>query len=280
MTSLDFDNIHWEILPDGSIQLRDSELPLNYPEEDEVELDVVYGYEDQFTGTYTATGDIPDEAPTISAVGGDEQAVITLTPADDYVANTMYIRYWTIGGTTSAESGTFSRTGAGDVTVTGLTNGTTYFFQAYHKNAAGVGVWSGAAMATPTCASLTDRPRIERIRDNAANATMRIIQRGLGQQITYIPAGGAAITVWAIVSSSMQQSIGFDGRTDDRNIQITVPRQTGFPPTNMNVGGRIKYNCNTYIINNMTADFEDLNYAAHVIFDCSRTTHNVNFEDY
>lgn len=280
MTTLDFDNIHWEILPDGSIQLRDEALDINYPDEDEVELGIIYGYEDQYTGSYTATGNIPDEAPAISAVSGDEQVVISLIPAEDYVANAMYVRYWTIGGETSAESLALSRTGAGDVTVTGLTNGTTYFFQAYHKNGAGVGVWSGAVMATPTDVELTNRPRIERIRDNAAAATMRIIKRGLGQQIIYIPSGGVAATLYAIVSDSFKQRIGFDGKTDTRTIQVTIPRQTGFPPTSMSVGGRIKYNGYTYVIDDMNADFEDLNYAAHVVFDCSRSSHNVNFEDY
>ncbi len=101
-------------------------------------------------GYAISTGGAPGNAPSIAATeAGDTQVTLTLAPGDGETAD-MYVRYAPSGGPMSAESASFKRSGAGDVTVTGLTNGTPYSFQAYHKNADGLGPWSVPAKASPT----------------------------------------------------------------------------------------------------------------------------------
>lgn len=92
-----------------------------------------------------------------SSEGGDEEVVLTINAAAD--DDTVYIRYRPSGSSAwSAESGSLSRTGDGDVIVSGLTNETRYQFAAYVKDVAGADEYYSDwdfSEATPTEGTVT-----------------------------------------------------------------------------------------------------------------------------
>lgn len=51
MSDVSFDILTFEVNSSGALTPRAQPLPINYPLETEVEKDIVYGYEDQFTGS-------------------------------------------------------------------------------------------------------------------------------------------------------------------------------------------------------------------------------------
>ena len=94
---------------------------------------------------------IPD-APTIgTAVAGNAQATVSFTEpsSNGGSAITSYTATSSPGGIT----GTISQSGSGDITVTGLTNGTSYTFTVTATNAIGTSVASVASNSvTPSTA--------------------------------------------------------------------------------------------------------------------------------
>ncbi|MBN1809996.1 MAG: right-handed parallel beta-helix repeat-containing protein [Planctomycetes bacterium] len=84
-----------------------------------------------------------DGAPT----PGDAQAVLHFT-ADD-PADVIYARYRIDGGPWSEEDEGFKRAGSGDITVTGLNNGTAYRFSAYSKNDSYTSDWLEPRVCRP-----------------------------------------------------------------------------------------------------------------------------------
>jgi hypothetical protein len=94
---------------------------------------------------------------TSALTAGDSQVTLHLT-ADD-PADVLYARYRRSGGSDpwSAESVTFSRTGTGDIAVTGLGNGLTYEFSAYAKDGTETSEWTIVLTETPVSPSAVDR---------------------------------------------------------------------------------------------------------------------------
>jgi len=83
-----------------------------------------------------------------SVVAGDGQVIVSLTT--DVQTNDLYLRYREINETEwSAESIALSRTGDGDITITGLVNGYTYMVTAYAKTFITSG-WAAPQYFMPT----------------------------------------------------------------------------------------------------------------------------------
>lgn len=117
--------------------------------EDDVRAGISWGDDGtEFTGTLSVDIAV---APTLTLTSGDGSITATLTPADGEVSP-MYVRYKTGAGDISDESEDLKRTGAGDIEITGLENGSAYLVFAYHKGAS-VGDWA-VASAVPLSSSL------------------------------------------------------------------------------------------------------------------------------
>ena len=97
----------------------------------------------------------PDPATLVSATAGDTQ--VTLAVTTDTQSDSIYARYRIVGSGNdwSAESATFSRTGDGDIVITGLTNQIKYEFIIYVFNGGCNSDWSEPMFATPTDGSLS-----------------------------------------------------------------------------------------------------------------------------
>lgn len=114
-----------------------------------------------------------------------------------------------------------------------------------------------------------------RVRDVAARILVRIAKRR-GKQIDFVPESGVSVDeLWGF-------AYGFEGRfwdqggeTDLRRIQITIPRQAGFPTSNgLRIGDAFKVPTSTgetYIIEEVRlsngVDWDD---AAAFELDCAR----------
>ena len=82
--------------------------------------------------------------PSVTAEVGDTEIVLTIDANEE--TDVIYARYQSYEnggwGAWSAESETFKRTGDGDITVTGLTNGTRYRFGVYSKHQNRMSDWA------------------------------------------------------------------------------------------------------------------------------------------
>jgi len=92
-------------------------------------------------------------APTLStAVASSGQVVLTFTAADE--ANTINAVYRIASGLNAwVDAGGFTRVGSGAVTITGLTDETTYEFSGYEDDLTCQGPFSNTLFATPTAGS-------------------------------------------------------------------------------------------------------------------------------
>lgn len=91
--------------------------------------------------------------PSITGVTpGDTECVIAVTANAE--TDDIYARYRLLGGSWSSENVTFSRTGSGNITITGLTNDRKYQFAVYAKSDAGRSDWE-FSYGTPVASSVS-----------------------------------------------------------------------------------------------------------------------------
>jgi len=134
------------------------------PTEADVKLSVGFGADGtEFTGSLSLG--TPPAAPAIGTITAtDGGATVPVTPAAE--TDTVFLRYRLLpSGSWSAENALFSRTGSGNISITGLTNFSRYATAAYSKNSALTSDWSKAATFTPTDGS---SPLVDRLVDAVA----------------------------------------------------------------------------------------------------------------
>ena len=98
MAEIQFDAISWTRDGNNDIMPLLPPKPINYPAEDQVEAEVVYGYDYQYTGTAEA-GDQP-AAPTLTFLDNFDGATVLVTVAGSTpgTTNTVYARAEVNGG--------------------------------------------------------------------------------------------------------------------------------------------------------------------------------------
>lgn len=160
---------------------------------------------DNITGVnFTSTASAgPPDAPIIGTVNpGDARAIVSFSPpaSDGGSPITSYVVSSDVGNKTA--TGTTS-----PITITGLTNGTTYRFKVQAANAAGTGPASALSdQVTPV--GLPAPPKISSVK--AGNAEV---------QVTFLPSpsdGGSPITSYTVTSKPGQK------KATDKTSPITV----------------------------------------------------------
>jgi hypothetical protein len=184
MAEIQLDAISWTRDGNNDIMPLLPPKPFNYPAEAVVQFPVVYGYDDQYTGEYDPALNTATEPEIELVTPGDESLTVTLAPSTGNELVPMYVRYFiTPGGAMSAESESLKRTGAGDVTIPNLVNGTVYGVIAYHKGVC-TGYASTPAFGMPD-ADLTDSSTISEVAD-AVKAELESIT--FSYPLTYLRA--------------------------------------------------------------------------------------------
>ncbi|MFQ5409240.1 MAG: hypothetical protein ACE5FI_12570, partial [Anaerolineales bacterium] len=205
----------------------------------EVQLGVQYGAGGtEYTGAYDPVGSLPDAPTLASAVASSGQVVVTLTAATGESATPMYLRYRLVNGSGewSAESEALKRTGDGGITVSGHNDYLEYEFTAYHKRGGVLGEWARPLYRTPAPAQETY------IRDHAARGLLRAAQSPNvpnGMQMTFSNPGDADVVVYGVMDQGRIDLGRIGGATDTETVRITLPRQTGFPPTQFYPGATV-----------------------------------------
>ena len=202
-------------------------------------------------------------APSISVVApASTQVVLTLAPGTGETA-AMYIRYRLVNGeaTWSDESEDWKRTGAGNVTITSLINLLLYEFTAYHKVGDIQGSWAKPRYGTPF--DLEDTF----LRDSMAEAALIVCQGYPGLQFTLSNPTQDDIELWAAIHPKGGVVGISTGQTDTEEVTLTVPRQTGFPPTAFYPGATVTIHSLKYMLQDYLCDNGDL-------LNCSAVTLN------
>ena len=95
---------------------------------------------------------LPGAPTSVSGTAGDTQSVVSFTAPSDKGLPATITGYKVTASTGASIVATVTGS-ASPITVTGLTNGTTYTIDVYAQNAAGYGSIPGTTTATPTFAS-------------------------------------------------------------------------------------------------------------------------------
>jgi hypothetical protein len=227
---LDYDAVHWQI--DGTdLEPLYPPKALNYPPEPYVLEPYVYGFDNQFVGTLEA---VPQPvAPTLHAVDSRDgkHAVLTLTGADPGTTNEIYVSVWgQLGIQDWRLVGTIVGT-SGSITITKVQS-------LYACQVKSILVGNGYRYVLGNLFYVSDETNMTRvrIRDNVAGAAMRIAQR-LGAQVTYQSPGRGAISLWAVLDNSDISMSMLGGEAGTLHLQIHLPRQSDWPPSDGLVPG-------------------------------------------
>jgi len=141
-------------------------------------------------GTLSFAEKRPD-APTITAVSsGDEQATVSFTTPSSN--GSSVITSYTAKSSPGNITATLSQEGSGDITVTGLTNGTAYTFTVTATNVIGTSAESSTS-ASVTPATVPSSPTITAVSSGNAQATVSFTAPSNN--------GGSAITSYTATSN-------------------------------------------------------------------------------
>ena len=232
-----YDLIHWEYDANDDLQPLEEAADIGYPDEDEVEYGVVFGYEDQYTGTLSGGGAVPTTPSIRIRNNQDDTATATISGADAGTTNTVYIFLRHGGVLELINAG--SRTGNGTVGITKPE-----------------GEYIGYAVSTlDNVNSLPSDPdgfwitrdRQYLIRTAAAEAELQAITLSqYGIEVIFQNGTSAAgvdansYVVWASMESGseviqLRESV----TTQTEEVVFHIPRQTGFPPAKFAPGATI-----------------------------------------
>jgi hypothetical protein len=101
MAEIDLDAIHWTTDGDGDLMPLLPPKPFNYPDEIDVALSVVYGYDDQYLGTFDPAAHIPS-SPVIVATdlrngaGFSLEITVDALTTNDVEVRMVGVAAWTL----------------------------------------------------------------------------------------------------------------------------------------------------------------------------------------
>ena len=216
-------------------------------------------------GANTITGIVPtDGTLTVSVVATDEA-----------LKQFVLYKLTNKSATWSAENANFSRTGSGDIAITSLPNGIEYDVISYQKDAL-------ETVISPPSNVVSGYP------DEDAEGTYRhdrkiYIRNSIAQNALYLAkiqgermvfknsgSGTTGVTVYGTVSSSYSRNVGIrNGAIDLQEMEVTIPRQTNFPPDNFDINSVIEVDGQDLQIQSYITDPDDRTYAAIWMFSCS-----------
>lgn len=177
-----------------------------------------------FTGGVWEDLDLPiaPTAPSITAtVGGDTTIAVTVDASS--ASDVVYLRYRIANGAWSAQSATFSRTGDGNITLTGLTNGQRYEIVAYALLGTIQSAWSQPAYDIPTAGDGDLVLLAEAVKDELVAGGWDATFTAERSYLELVRSKDAS-TLQVIVSPAMDEAAVEDVVHDDlhRKIEIAV----------------------------------------------------------
>ena len=215
-------------------------------------------------------------APSITRiVGSDATLTVSVTAADESKKVYAIYKLTNKSAAWSDENITFSRTGSGDIDVTGLSNGTDYQVMTYHKDLSNTcvgrpsNVVSGYPDADPEGSYRHARKLTQR--DYTASMLLQVA-KNQGELMVFRNEGfgTAGITVYGVVASEYTRNVGIRGGfVDGQEIIVSVPRQTSFPPDNFDINSTIEVDGNQFQVQDYTTNPNTSAYAAEFVLTCS-----------
>jgi hypothetical protein len=224
-------------------------------------------------GTYSI-GAAPD-APTLTKiVSTDGGLTVTATAADE--ALKIFVRYRLTNASAqwSDENPTFSRTGSGTVALTGLTNGRQYQVIAYHKDAAETCIGAPSNVLDgypdPDENGTYRNSRKLKERDGLARALLQLAKtQGELMIFRNDGKGTSGVTLYGTVVDGYVRNVGpRSGSVDSQQINVQVPRQTNFPPSNFNINATIEIDGNEFQVVDYETKPSTETYAIEYILTC------------
>lgn len=214
-------------------------------------------------------------APTlVSATPGDGQ--VTLSVTLNAAGDPAYIVYGAVGarGAWSDPSEDLKLTASGTIDVTGLSNLQEYVFDVVSESGDIYSLPSDVLHATPRASS---QAASIALRDATAQAALLAVQHcGLGVQVQYrATPTGEAVDLWASLDAGrFVTQLRRQTETDTCDLTLTIPRQTGWPPTGgIETGSVLIYDSVEYEIDDHEWDRGDPALSASVTVHCGCWRH-------
>ena len=247
-----FDDVYWEQNGNGDLAPRATPLALNYPALTAVLAPTVYGYANQYQGTYFSSYGM---AAVVYAFDERDGKNITFRVSSSPQANSVneiYVAHFLQSGLQQTGPQGWAKvgqvTGNGDVKVP-LDKHTEYQVKLITSTGGALGVYVGNTVWITDFAA---RRRLL-VRDRTARSALRVAQR-MGRRVWYKNPGYNHIEVWATCEGGFESLGLLGGETSATRFTLWVPRQTGFPaPAGFMTGA--------------TAWVEGTPYAARVSYD-------------
>jgi hypothetical protein len=169
----------------------------------------------------------PGTPADVAVSAGDARARLSWTaPYDGGATITEYRIYTCTGAACTAATGTYTTATASPVTITGLTNGTTYGFAVQAVNSEGAGTASATAYATPQYASATISSAIKAQGKVTITFTPTVppLEVALSSPLTY-QVNGAKAGVW--LNCTTPTSTTCIAKTTAKTVVIRVSTDNG-----------------------------------------------------
>jgi len=217
------DKIAWGMDSNGDLVARPTPLDFNYPDEGDVRISRIFGYEDQYTGT---ANDLPSpDAPTITSITNNKDGTTATAVVDAPVGISVYVYAYRYFGAAPTKALVGSRVGPGSVTLTPSTTGN-YIAVAVTLN----GSYSLFSDPKPF---IIGHERNYQMRDNAAKSAVHVLTHShLGDEVIFKNGDSGEEFNLIVKINTGQGTVTLRNSvfTGEEPLSMTIPRQTGFPP--------------------------------------------------